>query len=59
MNQLWVRDDGSNPEDDGIHPGAGVGLRLLLPPEEINVVRLDFGFSDSGLGIYAGWGEVF
>jgi hypothetical protein len=41
------------------HPGGGAGLRLLLPPEELNVIRLDVAVSDSGWGVYAGWGETF
>ncbi len=45
--------------DDGWHPGAGLGIRLILPPEEHNVVRFDVAVSDSAWGIYTGWGETF
>ncbi len=44
---------------DGLHPAGGGGLRILLPPEEFNVIRLDAAISDSGWGVYAGWGETF
>ena len=52
----WVPDDTLIA---GLHPGAGAGIRVILPPEEWNVVRLDVAVSDSGWGIYAGWGETF
>lgn len=41
------------------HPGGGLGVRFLFPPEELNVIRLDVAVSDSGWGVYAGWGETF
>jgi hypothetical protein len=44
---------------NGLHPGGGAGVRLLFPPEELNVIRLDVALSDSGWGVYAGWGETF
>ena len=44
---------------DGWHGGAGLGLRLRLPPRPNNTVRLDVAFGDGGLGISAGWGEAF
>ncbi len=43
----------------GVHPAGGVGVRFLFPPEELNVIRLDVAVSDSGWGVYAGWGETF
>ncbi|MCB9764241.1 MAG: hypothetical protein H6739_31000 [Alphaproteobacteria bacterium] len=52
VNAAWVA-------DDGLHPGGGAGLRLLLPPQRFNVVRLDVAVSDSGWGVYTGWGETF
>lgn len=51
-NAAWV-------VDSGLHPAGGVGLRLLLPPEESNVSRLDLAFSDTGWGLYAAYGEAF
>ena len=42
-----------------VHPAGGAGVRFLLPPEELNVIRLDVAISDSGWGVYAGWGETF
>jgi hypothetical protein len=51
-NAAWVA-------DSGIHPAGGVGVRLILPPEETNVSRLDMAWSDSGWGLYASWGEAF
>jgi hypothetical protein len=36
-----------------------VGLRLMMPPAEQNVVRLDLGVSDAGWAVTTGWGEVF
>jgi hypothetical protein len=46
-------------EGTGLHPGGGVGLRLMMPPAEQNVVRLDLGVSDAGWAVTTGWGEVF
>ncbi len=46
-------------EDSGWHPGGGVGLRLLMPPRQLNVVRLDLAVSDAGWAVTTGWGEVF
>ena len=48
----------------GLHYGAGAGVRLVLPPENLNIVRLDIGVSDLGYddpgwGLYVGWGEAF
>lgn len=51
--------DGAQVLGDGLHGGGGVGLRLLLPPQALNVVRLDLAASDSGWSITAGWGEAF
>ena len=42
----------------GVVPGRE-RLRLVLPPEALNVVRLDVALSDTAWGVYAGWGEVF
>ena len=46
-------------QDSGWHPGGGLGLRLLMPPRQLNVVRLDFAVSDAGWAVTTGWGEVF
>lgn len=51
-NLAWVA-------QDGLHPAAGLGLRLLLPPQRFNVVRLDVAVSDSGFTVTTGWGEAF
>jgi hypothetical protein len=51
-NAAWVA-------GSGIHPAGGLGVRLILPPEETNVSRLDMAWSDSGWGLYASWGEAF
>jgi hypothetical protein len=51
-NVAWVA-------DAGLHPGGGLGIRLVLPPENLNVVRLDVAVSDTAWGVYAGWGEAF
>ena len=51
-NAAWVA-------QEGIHPAGGVGLRLILPPEESNISRLDFAVSDTGWGLYAAYGEAF
>ncbi|MCK6525063.1 hypothetical protein L6R49_26970 [Myxococcota bacterium] len=45
--------------DDGLHPAGGLGLRLILPPERLNVVRVDVAVSDSAWAITTGWGEAF
>jgi hypothetical protein len=46
-------------EGSGWHPGGGVGLRLLMPPRQLNVVRLDLAVSDAGWAVTTGWGETF
>jgi hypothetical protein len=51
-NAAWVA-------ESGVHPAGGLGLRLILPPEETNVSRVDVAFSDSGWGLYGAWGEAF
>lgn len=51
--------DGAWVLDDGFHPGAGLGIRLILPPEMLNVVRFDVAVSDDAWGLYTGWGETF
>lgn len=43
----------------GIHASAGVGLRLVLPPEGDNTTRVDVGFSDAGWGVVVAWGEAW
>lgn len=44
---------------EGLHGGAGLGLRLRLPPRPVNTLRLDVGLGDGGLGVSLGWGELF
>jgi hypothetical protein len=44
---------------DGLHGGAGAGVRLRLPPRPNNTVRFDLAWGDGGLGMSAGWGEAF
>ena len=51
--------DGAWVQAEGFHPGVGAGLRIVLPPEDYNVVRLDLAFSDSGWGLSGAWGETF
>ncbi len=46
-------------EGTGWHPGGGLGLRLMMPPRQLNVVRLDLAVSDAGWAVTTGWGEVF
>lgn len=42
-----------------LHGGGGGGLRLHLPPQPGNTVRLDLAASDLGWSLSAGWGEAF
>lgn len=44
---------------DGLHGGAGLGLRWLAPQGQPGTVRLDLGIGDGGLGLSAGWGQAF
>ncbi len=46
-------------QDEGLHPGGGGGIRVLLPPRHLNAVRLDVAVSDAGWGLTTGWGEAF
>ena len=57
--EVAVFGDAAWVAEDGLHPGGGAGIRLILPPEAYNVVRLDVAVSDSAWGIYTGWGETF
>ena len=43
----------------GMHPTAGFGIRLLLPPTRTDGVRLDVGFSEEGWALSTGWSEAF
>jgi hypothetical protein len=44
----------------GLFPGGGVGLRLLLPPEEWNLLRIDLATSTTNDWVVTGgWGEAF
>lgn len=44
---------------DGGHVTAGVGLRIVLPPDRENTTRLDFGAGPEGWGFVVAWGEAF
>ncbi len=39
--------------------GGGIGLRLNLPPQPSNTIRLDIGYGTSGWGVLAGAREFF
>ena len=43
---------------DGLHPGAGLGLRLALPPRPTGVARLDVARGEEGWEISGGWGQA-
>jgi hypothetical protein len=43
----------------GMHPTAGFGIRLLLPPTRTEGLRLDVGFSEEGWALATGWNEAF
>lgn len=51
-NVAWV-------DLEELHPAGGFGVRLIMPPEELNVLRLDFAWSDSDFGVYVAYGETF
>lgn len=51
--------DAAAVEGEGTHGGGGVGLRMVLPPEPRNTIRLDLGVTDVGWGVYVAWGEAF
>ena len=57
--ELVVFVNGAYVGGGGLHGGGGLGLRLFLPPEALNVVRLDVAVSDSGWTVTTGWGEAF
>lgn len=44
---------------NGTHWGIGSGIRLWLPPQPLNTVRLDVAWSPEGVTVTAGWGEAF
>ena len=41
------------------HMGAGLGVRIRLPPQPANTLRFDFGYGSSGWNAFAGIGEFF
>ena len=41
------------------HWSLGGGLRLLLPPEELNVTRVDVGVGEGSWGVVVAWGQAF
>lgn len=43
----------------GLHGGGGLGLRLALPPQPDQALRLDLAYGDGGLGLSVGWGQPF
>jgi hypothetical protein len=45
--------------DWGLHPTAGLGVRLLLPPNRTDGLRIDLGFSEEGWALATGWSEAF
>jgi len=49
--------DGARVE--GWHVSGGGGVRIVLPPERLNVTRLDLGVSEVGWGVVVGFGEEF
>ena len=44
---------------DVVHGGVGAGLRLRLPPQPNNTLRLDIGYGDTGWGFLLGVQEFF
>lgn len=44
---------------EALHITAGLGLRLVLPPEKQNITRLDVGFGEGRVGVVLGWGEAW
>lgn len=50
---------GAAVEGRGAHAGGGVGVRLVLPPEPRNTLRLDVAATDVGWGVIVAWGEAF
>lgn len=43
----------------GPHWSVGGGLRLVLPPEALNVTRVDVGYGEGSWGVVVGWGQAF
>ncbi len=41
------------------HWSLGGGLRLLLPPEDLNVTRIDVGVGEGSWGVVVAWGQAF
>ncbi len=57
--EVAVFGDGAWVRDLGVHPGGGAGVRLVLPPRGLDVVRLDVAASDAGWAVITGFGEAF
>lgn len=51
LDTAWVEED--------FYWTTGGGIRLLLPPEELNVTRLDVGFGEGSWGVVVAWGQAF
>jgi hypothetical protein len=64
IDTAWVSAWQAEPIGDDLHLSAGAGLRLVLPPADLNTTRIDVGVVP-GLdgaftwGVVVAWGEAF
>lgn len=64
IDTAWVSTWQAEPLVDDLHLSAGAGLRLVLPPADLNTTRIDVGVVP-GLdgtvtwGVVVAWGEAF
>lgn len=64
IDTAWVSAWQAEPSADDLHLSAGAGLRLVLPPADLNTTRIDVGVvPDFGgtvtWGVVVAWGEAF
>lgn len=45
--------------EKGIHGGGGLGLRIRMPPQPYNTMRIDIGYGDMGWNVLFGAEEFF
>lgn len=45
--------------EGAFHHTEGAGFALVLPPDDLNVTRLQFGMGEGQWGLILAWGEIF
>ncbi len=64
VDGAWVSDRAPSPFRDDAHVSFGAGVRLVLPPADLNTTRIDVGVVPAfdgtvTWGVVVAWGEAF